>query len=109
MPITKSALIEALALKTRLPIGSAEAIVNRIFDAMGEAMLRGEGVEIRGFGSFTIREYGAYEGRNPRTGQTVRVRKKRLPFFKVGRELKERVNTHASPPILKTSQRAPAS
>jgi integration host factor subunit beta len=109
MPITKSALIEALALKTRLSIGSVEAIVNRIFDAMGEAMLRGEGIEIRGFGSFTVRDYGEYEGRNPRTGQRVRVRKKRLPFFKVGRELKERVNTQAHPPLLKAAQRARAS
>jgi integration host factor subunit beta len=101
MPVTKSALIEALALKMSLPIGSVEAIVNRIFDAMGEALLRGEGIEIRGFGSFTVRAYGAYEGRNPRTGEAVRVKEKRLPFFKVGRELKERVNTRESLPVLK--------
>jgi len=105
MPNTKTALIEALAFKMKLPFGRAEAIVNRIFDAMGEAILRGEGIEIRGFGSFTVRAYGAYKGRNPRTGEPVRVEKKRLPFFKVGRELKERVNNRASSSGLKTAPR----
>jgi hypothetical protein len=59
---------------------------------MVEALKRGEGIEIRGFGSFTIRQYKAYEGRNPRTGETVQVKPKRLAFFKVGKELRERVN-----------------
>jgi integration host factor subunit beta len=60
---------------------------------MEESLKRGERIEIRGFGSFEIRHYKAYEGRNPRTGDPVGVQPKRLPFFKVGKELKERVNT----------------
>jgi integration host factor subunit beta len=59
---------------------------------MVDALKKGEGIEIRGFGSFTVREYKPYEGRNPRTGQPVHVAPKRLPFFKVGKELRERVN-----------------
>jgi len=59
---------------------------------MVEALRRGDGIEIRGFGSFSIREYKEYEGRNPRTGETVHVKPKRLAFFKVGKELRERVN-----------------
>jgi integration host factor subunit beta len=59
---------------------------------MTNALQQGEGIEIRGFGSFTVRDYKAYEGRNPRTGDTVHVRPKRLAFFKVGKELRERVN-----------------
>ena len=59
---------------------------------MEQALRRGERIEIRGFGSFEIREYKSYEGRNPRTGATVHVKPKRLPFFKVGKELKERIN-----------------
>ena len=58
----------------------------------------GEGIEIRGFGSFTVREYKSYEGRNPRTGSPVHVAPKRLPFFKVGKELRERVNESAGTP-----------
>lgn len=93
--ITKSELIDAVAAKRNVPRGRAEQIVNCVFDAMVDALRRGEGIEIRGFGSFTVREYRAYEGRNPRTGQTVHVAEKRLPFFKVGKELRERVNEGA--------------
>ena len=64
---------------------------------MVDALKRGEGIEIRGFGSFTVREYKSYEGRNPRTGSPVHVSPKRLPFFKVGKELRERVNESARP------------
>jgi len=64
-----------------------------MFDSMVDALCRGEGIEIRGFGSFSIRSYKEYQGRNPRTGEAVRVRPKRLAFFKVGKELRERVNT----------------
>lgn len=95
--MTKSELIEAVAEVVKLPKGRAELVVNTIFDAMVEAMQRNEGVEIRGFGSFTVRQYKAYEGRNPRTGATVHVAPKRLPFFKVGKELRERVNGKGTP------------
>jgi integration host factor subunit beta len=92
MPITKSDLIEQLSERLKLPKGKAEFVVNTIFESMEQALRDGERIEIRGFGSFEVREYKAYEGRNPRTGEPVHVRPKRLPFFKVGKELKERVN-----------------
>lgn len=90
--MTKSELIEAVANKLKLPKGKAELIVNCVFDSMEAALRAGERIEIRGFGSFEIRHYKPYEGRNPRTGAKVDVKPKRLPFFKVGKELKERVN-----------------
>ena len=90
--MTKSELIERVAERTTLTKGRAELVVSAIFDSMVEALRRGEGIEIRGFGSFTVRQYKSYDGRNPRTGETVHVAPKRLPFFKVGKELRERVN-----------------
>jgi integration host factor subunit beta len=86
--MTKSELIEALAAKSSLTKARAELIVNCVFDTMTEALQRGEGIEIRGFGSFSVRHYEAYSGRNPRTGEPKPVPSKRLPFFKVGKELK---------------------
>jgi len=90
--MTKSELIDAMATRSELTKARAELVVNCVFDAMTEALERGEGIEIRGFGSFTVRPYKPYSGRNPRTGATVPVPAKRLPFFKVGKELKELVN-----------------
>jgi integration host factor subunit beta len=90
--MTKSDLIDMLCETQKLPKGRAELLVNVIFDSMEAALRRGERIEIRGFGSFEIRNYRAYEGRNPRTGVAVSVKPKRLPFFKVGKELKERVD-----------------
>ncbi len=90
--MTKSDLIERLCLGQKLPKGKAELLVDTIFDCLEQALRRGERIEIRGFGSFEIRSYKAYQGRNPKTGVPVSVREKRLPFFKVGKELKERVN-----------------
>jgi integration host factor subunit beta len=90
--MTKSDLIDQLCESQKLPKGRAELLVNVVFDSMEAALKRGERIEIRGFGSFEIRNYRPYEGRNPRTGVTVKVKPKRLPFFKVGKELKERVN-----------------
>ena len=90
--MTKADLIDIVAEQLKLPRGRAELLVGHIFDAMVDALRRDEGIEIRGFGSFTIRQYRAYEGRNPRTGETVAVKPKRLAFFKVGKELRERVN-----------------
>jgi integration host factor subunit beta len=90
--MTKSELIDAIAGRGELTKARAELVVNCIFDAMTEALQRGEGIEIRGFGSFTVRPYKGYSGRNPRTGQPVPVPAKRLPRLKVGKELKELVN-----------------
>ena len=90
--MTKSELIESIAGRASLTKARAEQAVNCVFDAMTEALHKGEGIEIRGFGSFTVRPYKPYSGRNPRTGQAVLVPAKRLPFFKVGKELRELVN-----------------
>lgn len=90
--MTKSELIEAVAQRSNITKSRAELVVNCVFDAMTAALERGEGIEIRGYGSFTVRRYHAYDGRNPRTGKAVSVPEKRLPFFKVGKELRERVN-----------------
>jgi integration host factor beta subunit len=69
-----------------------ETIVNSVFDSMAEALKRGERIEIRGFGSFQVKVRESREGRNPKTGQVVSIPTKRTPFFKVGKELKERVD-----------------
>lgn len=90
--MTKSELIDAIAGRGELTKSRAELVVNCVFEAMMEALESGEGIEIRGFGSFTVRPYKPYNGRNPRTGQPVPVPAKRLPFFKVGKELRELVN-----------------
>jgi integration host factor subunit beta len=95
--MTKSDLIERLCLGQKLPKGKAELLVDTIFECLEQALRRGERIEIRGFGSFEIRSYKAYQGRNPKTGVQVPVREKRLPFFKVGKELKERVNPSEAP------------
>jgi integration host factor subunit beta len=90
--MTKSELIDAIAARADLTKARAELVVNCVFDTMTDALKAGQGIEIRGFGSFTVRPYKPYAGRNPRTGNAVPVPAKRLPFFKVGKELKELVN-----------------
>jgi integration host factor subunit beta len=90
--MTKSDLIDVLCETQKIPKGRAELLVQVVFESMEVALKRGERIEIRGFGSFELRSYRPYEGRNPRTGVRVNVQPKRLPFFKVGKELKERVN-----------------
>lgn len=90
--ITKSQFIEHLTLKTGLPKKQVENVINNIFQAMMETMLSGGRIEIRGFASFFVKEYKAYQGRNPKTGSPVKVDEKRLPFFKVGKELRKFLN-----------------
>lgn len=97
--MTKSELIEAVAAKLKLPKGKAELVVNSVFDTMVDSLKSGDGIEIRGFGSFTVRSYKAYDGRNPRTGAMVQVQPKKLPFFKVGKDLRERVNQVFQEPL----------
>jgi integration host factor subunit beta len=92
--VTKSQLIEAVAAKlSNVSKKDIEIIVETIFNSMTEALTRDERIEIRGFGSFVSKIREAREGRNPKTGEKVSVPKKRTPFFTVGKELKERVNT----------------
>jgi len=90
--MNKSQLIEALAQKINLPLREASPITNTILDTMVDALAVGDSIEIRGFGSFVVKDYGSYVGRNPKTGDSIKVPPKRLPFFKVGKELKENVN-----------------
>jgi integration host factor subunit beta len=90
--MNKSQLIEALANEEQLPLKKAEEVVNTVFGEMETALIRGERVEVRGLGSFKIKDYDGYKGRNPKTGEIIEVGKKKLPFFKVGKELKERVD-----------------
>lgn len=70
----------------------AEGSVNIFFDQVKQALANGDKVEIRGFGSFLLKEYGAYTGRNPKTGEKVHVPEKRLPFFRAGKDLRKKVD-----------------
>ena len=90
--MNKSALMSMLSTKENLTDNNASEIVNMVFDGFTDALKNGGRIEIRGFGSFSVREYGAYTGKNPKTGKKVQVGSKRLPYFKVGKELKEKVN-----------------
>jgi integration host factor subunit beta len=88
----KSGLIEELAVIEGVTEKEAYTIVNLIINGFTDTLKKGGRIEIRGFGSFIVREYGGYTGRNPRTGKKVKVGPKKLPFFKVGKDLKARVN-----------------
>lgn len=95
--VNKSELVDAIAEKRGLPRKRAEAVVEMVFEMMVDSLKQGERIEVRGFGSFVVKHYGAYQGRNPRSGQPIQVKEKRLPFFKVGKELKERVDADKTP------------
>ncbi len=93
--MTKSDLVEVLGSKLKhLPIKEVEVVVNTVFDKMTSALAEGGRVEIRGFGSFEVRTREPRQGRNPKSGASVYVGTRKVPFFKVGKELKERVNTN---------------
>lgn len=94
--MTKSDLVEALTQKTNLTKKKVEAVVNTIFDTMFEALVNGDRIEIRGYGSWYVKAYKSYQGRNPKTGAAVNVPEKKLPFFKVGKELKKRIDEEKS-------------
>ena len=89
--MNKSELVKALADQANISLDEATLVVNTFVDSMKESLLEGGRVEIRGFGSFKVKEYGSYAGRNPRTGEKV-AEPKRLPFFRAGKELKEYLN-----------------
>ena len=90
--MNKSDLIDALSTKEGLHEKTASEVVNMVMDGFTDALRKGGRIEIRGFGSFCVRAYDGYTGRNPKTGAKTEVRGKKLPFFKVGKELKEGVN-----------------
>ena len=91
--MNKSELVKALADRGRLSMKDSKEAINTFVDALVEAILEDERIEIRGFGSFVNKNYNTYVGRNPKTGEKIKVPEKKLPFFKVGKELKQRVDT----------------
>ena len=90
--MVKSELIQKLSEKGNVSKTLAETVVNLIFSSMIQELKEGKSIEIRGFGSFRVRSYKGYTGRNPRTGEKVGVISKKLPFFRVGKELRVRLN-----------------
>jgi len=95
--MNKSELIQVLAKQVDLPLRKSEEIVDKVFDTMSRALVRGERIEIRGFGSFVVRDYSGYTGRNPKSGKVIQVDGKKLPFFKVGKGFRERVDGKPDP------------
>jgi len=85
-------LVTELAMEAELTKGEARKVIDLFFDEMSNALTNGDRVEIRGFCSFYVKNYKAYVGRNPKTGEQVEAKSKKLPFFKCGQELKERVD-----------------
>jgi len=90
--MSKSDLVELLSRDIDIPLRKADDIVDKFFETMSEALSSGDRIEIRGFGTFEVREYAGYTGRNPKTNKETAVLPKKLPFFKVGKVFKERVN-----------------
>ena len=90
--MNRSDLVNELKDKTALSKKDATEVIDIFFDKIAKILVKGERVEIRGFGSFTVKNYKPYVGRNPKTGEQINVSPKKLPFFKVGKELKEKVN-----------------
>jgi len=90
--MNKLELVEALREKAAVTKTEAEMVVNMVFNEMLKAMSNGDRVEIRGFCSFCVKQYKGYTGRNPKTGEKVEIKPKKLPFFKCGKELKDRVD-----------------
>ena len=94
MPVIKSELIQRLGeANPHLYQRDVEVVVNAILDEIGDALARGQRVELRGFGAFSIKHRPARQGRNPRTGESVSVDEKWVPFFKTGKELREKLNS----------------
>lgn len=92
--MNKSNLVKVLSKETGLTTNRAEEVVNTVFNDITNSLAKGQRVEIRGFGSFKVKKYKGYKGRNPKTGEVIKVKPKKLPYFKCGKELKERVDSH---------------
>ena len=89
--MNKTYIIDKIAEEVRVNQKIAKTAVETVIESISKAIIAGERVEIRGFGNFTLREYKAYKGRNPKTGEVVNVPPKKLPYFKVGKELKDMI------------------
>ena len=87
----RSELVEKLSIEKNISKSIADKIITKIFKSMTDTLVSGNRIEIRGFGSFEVREYDGYTARNPKTGVQIKVKPKKLPFFKTGKELKERL------------------
>jgi integration host factor subunit beta len=96
--MNKSDLVEVLSKRAGITVKRATEIVDLIFDEMTKELVTGNRIEIRGFGSFVVKEYEAYVGRNPKTKEKINVPPKRLPYFKVGKELRQRVDEEDEAP-----------
>ncbi len=92
--MTKTELIEALSNEAGLTRSKGKEIVKVFFSEISNALANNDRVEIRGFGTFKVKNYDGYTGHNPKTGEPIKVKPKKLPFFKCGREIKERVDTY---------------
>ncbi len=90
--MNKRDLIATLKIESELTKSEAATVVDLFFNEMANALAKGNRVEIRGLCSFYVKKYKAYAGRNPKTGETVKIKRKKLPFFKSGKELRERVD-----------------
>ena len=90
--MNRTELVEALSHETGLAPSKAEQVVRMAFNSIAKALVSGERIEIRGFGSFSVKHYDGYTGRNPKTGEVIKVKPKKQPHFKCGKELKERVD-----------------
>lgn len=91
--MTKTELIDQISQRASITRVKAQTVVDTVFDSMVESLIYGDRIEIRGFGSWSVRDYPAYDGRNPRNGEIIKVPAKRMPFFKVGKQLKEEINS----------------
>jgi integration host factor subunit beta len=91
--MVKSELIQKLKDRADLSRTHAEKVVDLVFDTIGDTLTKGDRAEIRGFGSFSVNNYQAYIGRNPKTGAQIEVESKKLPIFRVGKQLKQKVNS----------------
>ena len=97
--MTKADLIQKISQAGNMSHRKAEQIVSSIFESMEKSIKNNDRIEIRGFGSFVVRSYKSYKGRNPRTGSVISVSEKRLPFFKVGKKLKQNIDDSKNIPI----------
>jgi DNA-binding protein HU-beta len=96
----KADLVDAIAGKANVPKAQAQTIVEDVFELISDAMAKGDKIDLRGFGTFSVRESAARTGRNPQTGEPIQIPARRVPGFKPGKELKDRVNTNAAPKAL---------
>lgn len=92
----KSDLVDMVAQRQNLPRAQVEVTIDALLEAVADGLSRGERVDFRGFGAFAVRESAARSGRNPRTGETIQIAARRTPTFKVGKELRDRVNNSSS-------------